>query len=414
MKVLMLGWDDSSPLHGGVGAACAALARALRRRGVEVYLLTPSGGDLPEGGEGETATKGGGVTGTGGGAVPDEVFVPYAVLAYGGPFPYLPGYAARGVYDADSILFAAFGRTGDARAEVERCVSAVLERARNVSFDVIHAHDWMMFPAALKLREATGCPVLMHVHGIEPDRNPSRPDAGIMEMERMCLEAADRVVAVSFYTRRRMMEYYDIPEWRVTVVHNALERRACAGGEAPYGHPLVLFLGRLTEQKSPLVFLEAASLLHASHPEVWFVVAGGGELMPLLIEKSASMGLAGVVHFTGMLSSEDVERVYAMSDVYVMPSLSEPFGIAALEAAACDVPVVLTERAGVREVLPGAVAVKAGDVEGLARAVESLLFDEEVRRRAIERCRKALEELSWDRAARRVVELYDEMVEGGR
>jgi len=299
------------------------------------------------------------------------------------------------------------------REEIQRFARAVLQLVRDEPFDVIHAHDWMTFPAGLLARERTGRPLVAHVHSTEFDRCGWRADPAIRDVEALGIAGADRVVAVSAFEREKILTHYTVPPERIAVVHNAAEPREPAWAERERrdpDRPVVLFLGRLTEQKGPGVFLQAAARVAAQRPEARFVVAGDGELLPHLVEAAAGLGLGTRVAFTGRLSPADVQRAFARAEVYAMPSTSEPFGITALEALANDVPVVLSRQSGVAEVLPSAPAVDGWDADALAGEVLRLLGDPELRGRLAIEGRREAERLTWDASAARVVDLYQELV----
>jgi glycosyltransferase involved in cell wall biosynthesis len=305
---------------------------------------------------------------------------------------------------------AAAAYTGDLRTEVERYAAAVDELAADETFDVIHAHDWMTLPAALRVRERSGRPLVWHVHSTELDRNGPAADPAIRALEQIGLDAADRVVVVSRYTADLLARHYRVDPGRLRVVHNAVRQPATrhARRRRP-DEPLVLFLGRLTAQKGPGTFLRAAARVARARERVRFVVAGSGDLYPDLVAEAERLGLGRRVHFTGFLEGEDVERMYSLADVYVMPSHSEPFGIAALEAMCAETPVIVSERSGVAEVLTNSLKVAPGDDRELASLILAVLERPALRESLVANGNEDVKRLRWDVRARALLEIYAEL-----
>jgi glycosyltransferase involved in cell wall biosynthesis len=298
--------------------------------------------------------------------------------------------------------------------EVARYALAVeaIATQRN-DFDVIHAHDWMSFPAGLAAARASGKPLVVHVHACEHDRSGDRPNTAVSEIEQLGLDGADRVVCVSHYTAAQLRRHYEVDESKLRIVHNALtqkEQVERVKAAKKIDSPIVLFLGRVTFQKGPDYFLEAASRVVRVRPDVKFVVAGSGDMLPAMIERVARMGLARNVHFTGFLTGEDVERMYAMADVYVMPSVSEPFGIAPLEAMALDTPVILSRQSGVSEVLHSALKVDFWDVADIANKILAVLTYPALIEELRDVGREEVRAMRWERPAGLVRDTYVELV----
>jgi glycosyltransferase involved in cell wall biosynthesis len=284
------------------------------------------------------------------------------------------------------------------------------------TFDVIHAHDWMSVFAGLRARSSSGKPLILHIHALEYDRSGENINRDIFEIERWGMSQADAVVAVSHYTKGRIVELYGIPAEKISVVHNAVSRSEAQSSLQVVKIPvrkIVLFLGRITFQKGPDYFVEAAARLLRQIPDLTFVMAGSGDMMIRMVERVAELGIGQHFHFTGFLRGEDVERMFAMSDLYVMPSVSEPFGISPLEAMMYDVPVILSKSSGVAEVLRHAPQVDFWDVDGLAEKMASLLSDPELARQVVEDCRTEMQRIHWDRAAEELESIYHRVVKSG-
>jgi glycosyltransferase involved in cell wall biosynthesis len=296
--------------------------------------------------------------------------------------------------------------------EVESYARAVIEVAKSERFDLIHAHDWMTFPAGQALAQDRRRPLVCHVHACEYDRNDEHRDEHVRGLEQQALVTADRVVCVSRSSANTLERHYELDPSKLRVVHNGVEvpdRGSEGPWPRPQAEPTVLFLGRVTRQKDPLAFLEAAARVLAVEPRVTFVLAGSGDLWPRLVERSAELGIASRVRFPGFLEGAEVARMYGAADVFVLPSRSEPFGIAPLEAAARGAAVILTRQSGVAEVLSSALRVDSGDVDGLARQILLLLRRPLLRKNLVRRARGELACLTWDRTAEHLESVFREV-----
>ena len=366
MKVLMLGWEFPPAYSGGLGIACQGLAKGLTSLGVEVTIIIPT--------------------------APEEFENPYAKVIIADKYDnvkiaripsLLTPYASFHSYKARYERYMAskvrnnvvlYGKT--LLEEVQLFKHRVLALYYNnllPEFDVIHAHDWMTFPAAVALKNASKKPLIVHIHSTEHDRsggigyNPK-----VFELEKLGVEKSDKVIAVSNYTKSLIMKMYNIPSNKICVVHNAFEM-PYTDVKVEKHHKVVLFLGRLTLHKGPDYFIRAAKIVLQYVPDARFIVAGTGEIEPYLIELAASLGIAGKVLFTGFLKGADVARAYKMADVYVLPSVSEPFGITPLEALSLETPVIISKQSGVSEVLNHVIKVDFWDVEKLAQSIIAIL-----------------------------------------
>lgn len=301
--------------------------------------------------------------------------------------------------------------------EVARYALAVEELARRYEFDVIHSHDWMTVPAGLAAKRASGKPLVAHVHATEHDRSGERPNQSVKDLEQLGLDGADRVVCVSHYTQAQIEEHYRPDRSKLRVVHNALtqkEQKERVRVAKAIEEPIVLFLGRVTFQKGPDYFLEAAARVVKVRPDVKFVMSGSGDMLSKMIERAARLGIARNVHFTGFLEGADVERMYAMADLYVMPSVSEPFGIAPLEALALDTPVIVSRQSGVAEVLRSALKVDYWDVEDIANKILALLRWPALSNELLMEGRDEVRAMRWEIPAGKVRDVYREVAPDAR
>jgi len=281
--------------------------------------------------------------------------------------------------------------------------------AQDLSFDVIHAHDWMTVFAGLHAREVSGKPFILHIHSLEFDRSGENINREIFDIERKGLTEADHVIAVSYYTKDMIVNRYGIPPEKISVVHNAVSR--CEGEriyhvENGKGRKIVLFLGRITFQKGPDYFVEAAAKVIKAMPEVTFVMAGAGDMMPRMIERVAELGIGEHFHFTGFLRGTEVELIYTMSDLYVMPSVSEPFGISPLEAMMYDVPVIISKQSGVSEIMHHVLKVDFWDVNEMANKIITALKYPALTDEILVRSREELRDICWEKAAERIADVY--------
>jgi glycosyltransferase involved in cell wall biosynthesis len=280
----------------------------------------------------------------------------------------------------------------------------------DAEFDLVHCHDWLTMPAGLAAHLRSGRPLVVHVHSTEMDRSRPRPDPGIRQIEALGMAGSDRTVVVSRYARSRALADYEVPAHKVTVVHNGTSSDLPVffhGFErAVTAEPVVLFLGRITWQKGPLHFVEAAARLRRRLPKSRFVMAGAGDLLPAARQRAQELGLGEAMAFPGFLGRGDVARALAEADVLVMPSESEPFGIVALEAAAYALPVVASCHSGVTEVLPDTPSVEPTDHEGLAECLFRLLRDPSYHGSVARRNYEAARRQTWDVAARELVAIY--------
>ena len=298
-------------------------------------------------------------------------------------------------------------------SEVARFALVAAEIARTREFDVVHCHDWMTLPAGLAASRVAGKPLVLHVHASEYDRSGENVNGRVRDLEQLGLDVADRVVCVSHYTEGVLKRRYRVDPAKIRVVHNAVthkEQVDLLHVRRTIDEPIVLFLGRVTFQKGPDYFLEAAARVVALEPRVKFVMSGSGDMLSVMIERAARLGLARHVHFTGFLKSEEVERMYAMADIYVMPSVSEPFGITPLEAMALDTPVILSRQSGVSEILRNALKVDFWDVDDIANKILALIRYPALVDQLTSEGREEVQGLRWDIPAGLVRDVYREVV----
>jgi glycosyltransferase involved in cell wall biosynthesis len=301
----------------------------------------------------------------------------------------------------------------DLMSEVFRYSQAAAAIALQEDFDVIHAHDWMTYPAGMLIKRLTGKPLVTHIHATEFDRSGRDTNHEVESIERMGMEYADLVVAVSHFTNNIVQTNYGIPAEKMRVVHNAVAR---SDVQAKYvvapeqrHEKRVLFLGRVTFQKGPDYFIEAAKLVLDIMPHVRFFMAGSGDMLPRIISRAGQLRIGNRFHFTGFLRGKDVDRIFAISDLYVMPSVSEPFGITPLEAMLYDVPVLLSKQSGVSEVLQHALKVDFWDTREMANKICAVLSYPRLAEVMVKNCREEMRNIRWSNAAELLNTLYREL-----
>lgn len=389
-KVLMLGWEFPPRLTGGLGVAMEGLSHALSVH-ADLHVVLPRSNEQVE---------------TLPGGEPDAHS--YARIAHyeqlslspGGMPDFYPYHGAWTGQDDDAV----YGP--DLRERVMDYARRTADYALAQEFDVIHAHDWLTFLPAMTLKAETGKPMLLHVHALETDRSGPEARNWVYALEKEAMQQADAILPVSEYTARSIQEHYEIPAEKIKPVHNAVEHIRPYRKTRHFPEKLVVFVGRMATQKGPHRFIEIAEKVMAQYPEVRFVMAGEGPLRYDLMAGVAAKALGDRIHFTGFLPREELFDLLAMADVFVMPSVSEPFGLAALEAAQFGVPCVLSQDSGAKEVLPDALVADSEDSDAMAAHVLKLLQDEAFHDQMGRWMESAASKLSWDHVALQVMESY--------
>jgi len=285
--------------------------------------------------------------------------------------------------------------------------------AKNYQFDIIHAHDWLTYPAGIAAKLISGKPLVTHVHATDFDRSGGNVNPSVYNIEKEGLEAANAVIAVSNLTRNTVINNYKIKADKVFTVYNAVEPSdygKTADNKKAVKEKIVTFLGRITMQKGPEYFIEAAYKVLQKMDNVRFVMAGSGDLMNKMVERTASLGIADKFHFTGFLLNEDVFRMYSYSDLYIMPSVSEPFGISPLEAMQSGVPVIISKQSGVSEILKHAIKIDFWDIDKMANAIYSILNYPALSETITSNGLIEANNLRWDDAALRVHHIYEKIL----
>jgi glycosyltransferase involved in cell wall biosynthesis len=286
--------------------------------------------------------------------------------------------------------------------------------AENQHFDLIHAHDWLAYPAGIAAKEVSGKPLVIHVHATDFDRSGGNVNPDVYAIEKRGMDAADKIIAVSNLTRQTIIDKYQVPEEKVVTVYNAVDPQVLSenmvSSHLQKREKIVTFLGRITMQKGPEYFIEAASRVLTRMRHVRFVMAGSGDMMNKMILLAASKRIMDRFHFTGFLRGADVYRMLEQSDVYIMPSVSEPFGISPLEAMQSNVPVIISHQSGVAEILTHAIKINYWDIDAMADAIYGLLKYPALHQMFSKHGKQEVEGLKWENSARGVLQVYEEIV----
>ncbi len=428
MRVLMFGWEFPPHIAGGLGTACYGIVKGLAYNGVETLFVMPSAsGD--EDTEAATIINASDVpVDTVSTSVEDFldkvkfIHIGTNMLPYINPeefssiveeerrrqvkdfrIQYGQKYKFSGKYGANLL------------EEVARyaMVGGTIAMERRDEFDIIHAHDWLTYMAGIAAKELTGKPLVVHVHATSYDRgDENHIDTRVLDIETRGMLAADKVVTVSDLTRGIVINKYGIDPAKVVTVHNAVDFSGRENLQVERGirDKVVTFLGRITFQKGPEYFIEAAAKVLKRTTGVRFVMAGSGDMMNRCIRHVARLGISDRFHFTGFLRGTDVQKMFALSDVYVMPSVSEPFGISPLEAMRTGVPSVISRQSGAAEVLKYAFKVDFWDVDAMADQIYALLQYPALAKFAAKQGFDEVNTLKWNAATAKLKKVYESVL----
>jgi glycosyltransferase involved in cell wall biosynthesis len=420
MKVLMFGWEFPPHITGGLGTACFGLTKGLMNNQVDVTFVVPKAyGDESEDIRLVNASD---VNLD----VHNKIFQEHwdhldyieinsTLIPYAGEEEYYRITRKHEYHseENESVYSKKFEFSGKYGAtlmdEVKRYALIAAQVAATQDFDIIHAHDWLTYEAGISAKKVSGKPLVVHMHATEFDRSGDSVNQVVYDIERRGMEAADRVIAVSNLTRAIVIEKYGIDPAKVFTVHNAVEpndKQEFYGIERGVKEKIVTFLGRITFQKGPEYFIEAAYKVLQRDDNVRFVMAGSGDMMNKMIKRVAELKIATKFHFTGFLKGSEVDQMFALSDVYVMPSVSEPFGISPLEAMRSNVPVVISRQSGVSEVLNHALKVDFWDIDALADSIYGLLHYDGLSGMFKSLGKVEVDNMKWDNAAANVKDVY--------
>lgn len=397
VKILMFGWEFPPHNSGGLGTACLGLTKALARAGVNITFVLP-----------KTV-----------GVNPDFMNILFADtknVRFRGIETILSAYMTPKSYT--TALRYAKRRRGLANTLIEEVYRYGVEArriAREEDFDIIHTHDWLSFVAGIEAQKESKKPFVAHVHATEFDRTAGHgANTLVYEIEKMGLEHSSRVLAVSNLTKQKIVKHYGVEQQKISVVYNGINTEEWQGYATlakmealkRSGGKIVLFLGRITIQKGPEYFVRAAKKVLEYEPNTTFIVSGSGDMQEQIMREVAYLGIGDKVLFSGFLRGEELKSMYKVADLYIMPSVSEPFGITPLESIASGVPVIISRQSGVSEILTHALKVDFWDTDELANKIVGVLRHRVLKDTMDENGRKEVESISWDKVAHRCIDTY--------
>jgi len=423
MRVLMFGWEFPPHISGGLGTACYGLTKGLHSVGVnDILFVVPKS-------YGDEDTSKVNIIDAGEIVVSDRI-IDYktffqqmrfietgsSLIPYSSPEEY-EKLSLENRSNTKTLIQSSFsgklsftgGYGHNLFQEIANYAAIASIIAYKYSFDIIHAHDWLTYPAGIAAKVISGKPLIVHVHATDFDRSGGSVNPGVYDIERAGMEAADKVIAVSNLTRNIIIEKYEINPDKVVTVHNAVEPivdRELQKLAKNIDDKIVTFLGRVTLQKGPEYFIEAANLILQKMRNVRFVMAGSGDMLNRMIIQVARLKMGDRFHFTGFLKGDDVHHMFSISDVYVMPSISEPFGISPLEAMQSNVPVIISRQSGVSEILNHAIKIDFWDTHAMADAIYGFLNYEGLSQMFKKHAREEVNNMKWEYAAAKVKDIY--------
>lgn len=429
MRVLMFGWEFPPHIAGGLGTACYGIVKGLSHCGVSTMFVMPSA----SGDEDQSAAQ---IINAS--DVPVQItdtmnvddFLDKVQFVHIGTnmVPYLDPAEFHTLVEEDrrrqvrdfsvhyGHTYKFSGKYGSNLMEEVASyamVGGTIAMTHKDEFDVIHAHDWLTYMAGIAAKRLSGKPLVVHVHATSFDRSSDNNiDTRVYDIEKRGMEAADKVITVSDLTRNIVITKYGIDPSKVVTVHNAVDfsGRSNVNVERGVKDKVVTFLGRITFQKGPEYFIEAAAKVLKRCDNVRFVMAGSGDMMNRSIRQVARLGISDRFHFTGFLRGKEVQEMFALSDVYVMPSVSEPFGISPLEAMRTGVPSVISKQSGAAEVLKYAFKVDFWDVDAMADEIYALLKYPALANFASKYGFDEVNTLKWNNAAVKIKNVYESVI----
>ncbi len=425
MKVLMFGWEFPPHISGGLGTACYGLTKGMASYpDMEILFVVPKAfGDEDRNTIGliganniPVRVRDIRIAGflkkmqqieIGVNLLPyvdPELFEKHSTINHSGENRFITS-------DFEGKLSFTGGYGQNLMQEIFNYSLVAASIACDHTFDVIHAHDWLCYPAGIAAKHVSGKPLVIHVHATDFDRSGGSVNPAVFNIEKQGMEAADKIITVSNLTRNIVIEKYGIAPEKVVTVYNAVEPVETDGSvknqqRGHFDEKIVTFLGRITMQKGPEYFIEAANLVLKKMDNVRFVMAGSGDMMNKMIRRAARLGICDKFSFTGFLRGDDVYRMFNLSDVYVMPSVSEPFGISPLEAMQSNVPVIISRQSGVAEILKNAVKIDFWDTHAMADAIYGILNYPALHHVFSKHGKSEVDGLKWETSAKHVRDVY--------
>jgi glycosyltransferase involved in cell wall biosynthesis len=425
MNILMFGWEFPPHISGGLGTACYGIVNGLSSLGdVKVSFVVPkahgnehsvknlqliSANNVSNSDRIDEAQKTG---------LLNFLEIDSPLMPYHTEESYLERFnvistekeieLSERIQDESKIHFS--GKYGpNLFDEIANYALVAKTIARENQFNLIHAHDWLTFPAAISAKQVSGKPLILHIHSTDFDRSGGSVNPAIYQIEKQGMEAADHIITVSNLIKRRLVEQYLISAEKITTIYNAIDSdndKIVPVSNQNKKEKIVTFLGRLTIQKGPEYFINVARMIIHRTKNVHFVMAGSGELRNRIIELCAKYRLGNRVHFTGFLNGSEVPEMLHRSDVFIMPSISEPFGIVPLEAMKANVPVIISNQSGVSELIKNVIKTDFWDIHAMADAVYSILKHPKLSQSLSTHGKTEVSQLNWEAAAEKIRQVY--------
>lgn len=376
MKVLMLGWEFPPNSVGGLGTHTYEIVKALSKKGIKIRLLLPYEQHYP-------------VDGVEFEAVPMNFVT--------GAYSTFSGSSGSRIY-------------GDVASEIRSYAAGALLIAMRKDFDIIHANDWLTGIAGVEIKKKTGKPLVLTIHSTEYDRTAGHPWGFIRDAEKFAIDNADLVIAVSERLRQQLISVYKCDPDKITVIHNAIDASKFSGISSQNKPRILLYVGRLSIQKGIDHLIRAFKIVSGEDKDVLLYIAGEGPELKGLIELTMDLGLQDRVIFLGRVRDEEIEYLYSLASVFIMPSVSEPFGITALEAVASGTPTIISAQSGVSEILKNTIKVDFWDSQNMADAILGLLKYPSVKETMSSEAYKELSNMTWENRADRFIEVYKKIL----
>lgn len=412
-RVLMFGWEYPPFIAGGLGTACYWLMNALTEKGIKIDFLTPHQGN--------------------GQSLCEEVPEYYQTTTIKSEMEHLGqvlGKLLRKISIPSSLTpYPTATISSDTEEHEREDLEKVLEEALNKfnkaasdalkgsKFDLIHAHDWPTYQAALDMQATSNKPLILHVHSTEIDRNGDSGSEFIFKLEEEGFKEADKIIAVSNYSKNMLVDHYQVDPKKIEVVYHGVppgfDDGKTEGNIPQFREKVVTFCGRITRQKGPTHFINAASKLSVRSNQIRFVMAGDGDLRNNMIELTAGLGLSRRFHFPGFLTNRELKKLWQISDVLVMPSVSEPFGLIGVEAMSANIPVIVSKQSGLAELLPNMLQVDYWETDDLADLIFQAITNPQLVLKQKQENQTRLAGLSWSSAAEQVIDLYHSVIPNG-
>jgi glycosyltransferase involved in cell wall biosynthesis len=418
-KVLMFGWELPPYNSGGLGVACYELAEAMSNHNSKITFVLPSKYDMDVPFMDVTHADSTNISIQSKDSVIDSNIKIQTVRSNLSPYLNETSYIEQHKQTKRHIGCSAGNcQYGDTLIdEVYRYGESAAEVAKKEDFEIIHAHDWLSFPAGIKAKEVSHKPLVVHVHALEYDRSyEGGVNAQICAIEKSGMEAADKVIAVSGYTKKRIVDYYGIPADKIEVVHNGINiankpiKKLTLKSIKSGGKKMVLFVGRITYQKGVDYLIEAAAKALKINKKLVFMIVGSGDMSHQIINQAANHAISDKVFFPGFLRGEELSKIYASADLYVMPSVSEPFGLVALEALSHKVPVIVSKQSGASEVIMHSLKVDFWDTNELANKIVAVIENPSLADSLSKNGHKEALSCTWDCAAKKCMAVYNQLV----